>query len=47
MDPVDPCVLGGSWTPAPGLVTVPRYLVVEDCGEMINPAVVEGQIRAE
>lgn len=22
-----------------------RYLVVEDCGELINPAVVEGQIR--
>ncbi|WP_420432386.1 xanthine dehydrogenase family protein molybdopterin-binding subunit [Candidatus Poriferisocius sp.] len=31
--------------PGTGLVTVPRYLVVEDCGEMINPAVVEGQIR--
>ncbi|HET9773005.1 MAG TPA: molybdopterin cofactor-binding domain-containing protein, partial [Acidimicrobiia bacterium] len=23
----------------------PRYLVVEDCGEVINPAVVAGQIR--
>jgi carbon-monoxide dehydrogenase large subunit len=22
-----------------------RYLVVEDCGRMINPAIVEGQIR--
>ena len=31
--------------PGTGLVTVPRYLVVEDCGEMINPSVVEGQIR--
>lgn len=31
--------------PGTGLITVPRYLVVEDCGEMINPAVVEGQIR--
>ena len=31
--------------PGTGLVTVPRYLVVEDCGQMINPAVVEGQIR--
>lgn len=31
--------------PGTGVVTVPRYLVVEDCGEMINPAVVEGQIR--
>lgn len=30
---------------ATGVVTIPRYLVVEDCGRMINPAVVEGQIR--
>jgi aerobic carbon-monoxide dehydrogenase large subunit len=22
-----------------------RYVVVEDCGQMINPAIVEGQIR--
>ena len=28
-----------------GQVTIPRYIVVEDCGDMINPAVVEGQIR--
>ncbi len=28
-----------------GLVRIPRYLVVEDCGEMINPAIVEGQVR--
>ena len=28
-----------------GQITVPRYLVVEDCGPMINPGVVEGQIR--
>jgi carbon-monoxide dehydrogenase large subunit len=28
-----------------GLVTIPRYIVVEDCGEIINPAVVDGQIR--
>jgi carbon-monoxide dehydrogenase large subunit len=28
-----------------GQVTIPRYLVVEDCGPMINPAVVEGQVR--
>ena len=28
-----------------GVVTIPRYLVVEDCGKMINPAIVEGQIR--
>ena len=24
---------------------VERYVVAEDCGELINPAVVEGQIR--
>jgi aerobic carbon-monoxide dehydrogenase large subunit len=28
-----------------GEVTIPRYLVVEDCGTMINPAIVDGQIR--
>ncbi len=28
-----------------GLVTVQRYVVAEDCGALINPAVVEGQIR--
>jgi carbon-monoxide dehydrogenase large subunit len=28
-----------------GLVTVERYVAVEDCGALINPAVVEGQIR--
>ncbi|HEX9316476.1 MAG TPA: molybdopterin cofactor-binding domain-containing protein, partial [Actinomycetota bacterium] len=28
-----------------GLVKIPRYIVVEDCGEIINPAVVDGQIR--
>jgi carbon-monoxide dehydrogenase large subunit len=28
-----------------GAIDVERYLVVEDCGQMINPAVVEGQIR--
>ncbi len=28
-----------------GAITIPRYLVVEDCGELINPAVVDGQIR--
>ncbi len=31
--------------PATGLVRILRYLVVEDCGDLINPAVVEGQIR--
>lgn len=30
---------------ATGAVKILRYLVVEDCGPMINPAVVEGQIR--
>jgi carbon-monoxide dehydrogenase large subunit len=28
-----------------GLVKIPRYVVVEDCGEIINPAIVDGQIR--
>jgi carbon-monoxide dehydrogenase large subunit len=28
-----------------GLVKIVRYVVVEDCGDMINPAIVEGQIR--
>src|SRR5690242_16710457 len=28
-----------------GLVTVDRYVVVEDCGLPVNPAIVEGQIR--
>jgi len=28
-----------------GLVRIPRYLVVEDCGALINPAIVDGQIR--
>ena len=31
--------------PELGTVTVRRYLVVEDCGEPINPAIVEGQVR--
>jgi carbon-monoxide dehydrogenase large subunit len=28
-----------------GLVTINRYVVVEDCGVPVNPAIVEGQIR--
>jgi aerobic carbon-monoxide dehydrogenase large subunit len=28
-----------------GLVKVERYVAVEDCGALINPAIVEGQIR--
>ena len=31
--------------PETGVVAIQRYLVVEDCGKMINPAIVEGQIR--
>ncbi len=31
--------------PDTGLVRILRYLVVEDCGDLINPAVVDGQIR--
>ena len=30
--------------PATGLVRIDRYLVVEDCGALINPTIVEGQI---
>jgi carbon-monoxide dehydrogenase large subunit len=28
-----------------GKVTVPTYIVVEDCGTMINPTVVDGQVH--
>ena len=28
-----------------GFVKIPRYLVVEDCGPIINPAIVDGQVR--
>jgi len=28
-----------------GIVTVERYVVAEDCGALINPAIVEGQVR--
>jgi carbon-monoxide dehydrogenase large subunit len=28
-----------------GLVHIDRYLVVEDCGDPVNPAIVEGQVR--
>jgi aerobic carbon-monoxide dehydrogenase large subunit len=28
-----------------GQVKIRRYVVVEDCGEMINPGIVEGQVR--
>ena len=28
-----------------GQVKIPRYLVVEDCGPVINPAIVDGQVR--
>jgi carbon-monoxide dehydrogenase large subunit len=31
--------------PETGQVAIRRYLVVEDCGPMINPAIVEGQVR--
>jgi carbon-monoxide dehydrogenase large subunit len=31
--------------PGTGVVTVVRYVVAEDCGELINPAIVEGQVR--
>jgi len=28
-----------------GKVAIPRYVVVEDCGPIINPAIVDGQVR--
>lgn len=28
-----------------GQVEIPRYVVVEDCGPVINPAIVDGQVR--
>ncbi|MDR7537574.1 MAG: xanthine dehydrogenase family protein molybdopterin-binding subunit [Armatimonadota bacterium] len=31
--------------PATGAVTILRYLVVEDCGRIINPGLVDGQLR--
>jgi carbon-monoxide dehydrogenase large subunit len=31
--------------PGTGLVQILRYVVAEDCGELINPAIVEGQVR--
>jgi carbon-monoxide dehydrogenase large subunit len=31
--------------PGTGLVTIERFVAVEDCGTMINPTVVEGQLR--
>ncbi len=31
--------------PETGRVTIERYVVVEDCGVMLNPAIVEGQVR--
>jgi carbon-monoxide dehydrogenase large subunit len=31
--------------PQTGVVEINRYVVVEDCGELIHPAVVDGQIR--
>jgi carbon-monoxide dehydrogenase large subunit len=30
--------------PASGVVTILRYVVVHDCGRMINPAIVDGQV---
>jgi carbon-monoxide dehydrogenase large subunit len=31
--------------PDTGRVTIPRYVVVEDCGPVVNPMIVEGQIH--
>jgi len=51
----DYAIPDGGWTqathccwvgvdPVTGLVRIVRHLVVEDCGRMINPAIVDGQI---
>jgi carbon-monoxide dehydrogenase large subunit len=31
--------------PETGRVTIPRYVVVEDCGPVVNPTIVEGQVH--
>jgi len=31
--------------PETGALTIPRYTIVEDCGRMLNPRVVEGQLH--
>lgn len=31
--------------PETGVVSILRYVVAEDCGKLINPAIVEGQVR--
>ena len=31
--------------PATGVCTILRYIAIHDCGRMINPAIVEGQVR--
>ena len=31
--------------PETGALTIPRYAIVEDCGRMLNPLVVEGQLH--
>ena len=31
--------------PETGRVTIPRYVLVEDCGPVVNPTIVEGQIH--
>jgi aerobic carbon-monoxide dehydrogenase large subunit len=31
--------------PETGVVTIPRYVIVEDCGRMLNPRIVEGQLH--
>src|SRR3989441_11609906 len=31
--------------PETGRVSIPRYVLVEDCGPVVNPTIVEGQIH--
>ena len=40
-----PTCAGSRSTSTPGGCSIDRYVVVEDCGELINPDVVDGQVR--
>src|SRR2546427_155407 len=40
-----PAARTGSAAAAAGAIRLRRYLVVEDCGVVINPLIVDGQVR--
>jgi carbon-monoxide dehydrogenase large subunit len=50
-DPADEVMANGAHMvilevdPETGLVKIERYVAVEDCGAMVNPTIVEGQLR--